>query len=85
MSKPTNPKINFSTSMAELEKITAWFESGDVDLDKGLVQFERGMEIIAELKDYLSKVENRVEQVKQKFDRPIESTSGKDLGEPDLN
>ena len=41
---------------------------GDIELEKGLEEFERGMKIIAELKDYLATVENKVEIIKQKFD-----------------
>jgi exodeoxyribonuclease VII small subunit len=38
-------KFEFEKALKELEAITLWFESTDVDLDQGLVKFERGMEL----------------------------------------
>ena len=63
----TEPKFKFDQAMKELEEITAWFESGEVDLDQGLVKFERGMELANKLKEHLAQVENRVEKIKVKF------------------
>ncbi len=83
MDKKTE-QISFAQEMAELEKITAWFESGEVDLDKGLTQFERGMEIIAKLKNYLGTVENRVEKIKQRFDQPQPVSSATEEEPPEL-
>lgn len=67
MSKTTNNQKNFGKSIAELEEIVAWFESGDVDLDKALERFERGMELVENLKKHLREVENKVEVIKNKF------------------
>lgn len=60
---------DFSKLMAELEEIVAWFEREDVDLDKALPKFERGMKVAGELKKYLEDTENKVEKIKQKFDQ----------------
>lgn len=59
--------FEFEKALKELEELTAWFESTDVDLDAGLAKFERGMELAAELKSHLASVENRVEKIRQKF------------------
>jgi exodeoxyribonuclease VII small subunit len=59
--------FEFEQALKELEQITAWFESSDVDLDQGLVKFERGMELASLLKDHLLTVENRVEKIRQRF------------------
>jgi exodeoxyribonuclease VII small subunit len=61
---------NFADKLAELEAITEWFESDNVDLNESLTKFERGMELSGELKKELQQVENRVEKIKQKFDAP---------------
>ena len=66
----TNKPFEFERALKELEEITAWFESSDVDLDQGLAKFERGMELSAELKAHLQTVENRVEKIKQRFQEP---------------
>jgi exodeoxyribonuclease VII small subunit len=60
-------KFEFDQAMAELEQITRWFESTEVNLDQGLAKFERGMELSTKLKEHLSLVENRVEKIKAKF------------------
>ena len=59
----TAKPFEFEKSLKELEEITAWFESADVDLDAGLDKFERGMELATQLKDHLATVENRVEKI----------------------
>jgi exodeoxyribonuclease VII small subunit len=60
--------INFAKAFEELEEITRWFDSQDqLDLDNGLKQFERGLELASELKQKLSEVENKVEEIKKKF------------------
>lgn len=61
--------VDFAKSFEELEKITEWFDSEEhLDLDKGLKQFERGLELASLLKQKLSEVENKVVEIKQKFE-----------------
>jgi len=59
--------FEFEKSLAELETITAWFESADADLDQGIAKFERGMELAQALRNHLANVENRVEKIRQRF------------------
>lgn len=68
-------KFQFDEAMKELEAITTWFESADVNLDQGLVKFERGMELAAQLKEHLASVENRVEKIKAKFTAPAKAAT----------
>jgi exodeoxyribonuclease VII small subunit len=63
----TSKPLHFEAALKELEEITAWFESSEVNLDQGLAKFERGMELAAQLKEHLVEVENRVEKIKQRF------------------
>ncbi|NQV88810.1 MAG: exodeoxyribonuclease VII small subunit [Parcubacteria group bacterium] len=61
-------EVNFAKAFEELEQITQWFDSEEnLDLDKGLKQFERGLELAGELKEKLSEVENKVNDIKEKF------------------
>lgn len=60
-------KSSFSEAFQELEQITAWFESSEVDLDEGLKKFERGLELASQCKKKLSEVENKVVELKKKF------------------
>lgn len=57
----------FAEAFTELEEITAWFESAEVDLDEGLKKFERGLELASVCKKKLSEVENKVVELKEKF------------------
>lgn len=71
----TKPMDDFGKRLAELEAITAWFESDESDLDKALAKFEQGMELAAGLKADLKAVENRVEKIKAKFDQSADSAA----------
>lgn len=60
--------IHFAEGFDELEEITQWFDSQEqLDLDAGLKKFERGLELASLLKKKLGEVENKVEEIKQKF------------------
>lgn len=59
---------NFQAQLEELEQIVARFEGGKVELDDALVQFERGLSLADELKKRLAKFENKVTEIRQKFD-----------------
>jgi exodeoxyribonuclease VII small subunit len=63
----SNDQFDFGAGLKELEEITAWFESEEVDLDEGLKKFERGMALAGQLRDHLAVIENRVEKIKVKF------------------
>jgi exodeoxyribonuclease VII small subunit len=63
-------EFDFGDNLKELEAITAWFEGENIDLDEGLVKFERGMELANQLKKRLAETQNRVEQIKVKFEQP---------------
>jgi exodeoxyribonuclease VII small subunit len=60
-------KSSFAEAFQELEDITAWFETAEVDLDEGLKKFERGLELAQICKKKLAEVENRVVDLKKKF------------------
>ncbi len=57
----------FAEAFTELEKLTEWFETEEVDLDEGLKKFERGLELASVCKKKLSEVENKVTILKKKF------------------
>ncbi|MCH8049426.1 exodeoxyribonuclease VII small subunit [Patescibacteria group bacterium] len=57
----------FAEAFSELEKLTEWFETEEVDLDQGLKKFERGLELAQICKKKLAEVENKVTTLKKKF------------------
>lgn len=71
----TSDNFKFEDALKELEAITAWFERPDIDLDEGLVKFERGMELTSQLKAHLEAVENRVDKINQKFEAKSSSAA----------
>jgi len=65
---PPKKQTSFADAFAQLEELTQWFETQDVDLDEGIKKFERGLELAAICKKKLAEVENKVEKLKAKFD-----------------
>lgn len=67
MSK-TKPQSNFkySDALKELEEITAYLESSDVDLDEAIKRFDRGSELAAQIEKHLQEAENKVKTIKIK-------------------
>lgn len=61
-------EISFQQAFVELEKLTEWFETEEVDLDEGLKKYEQGLELAEICKKKLSEVENKVTKLKKKFE-----------------
>ncbi|MBI5135658.1 exodeoxyribonuclease VII small subunit [Candidatus Uhrbacteria bacterium] len=57
----------FQQQFEELENIVRTFESGDVDLDVGLKEFEKGMKLAGELKKKLDGAEVKLETLKKEY------------------
>lgn len=60
-------KLTLAKAFEELEKITQELESGDVDLEKGVPKFKRGLELARFIKKRLSIVENEIKEIKDDF------------------
>jgi len=60
-------KLDFAKSYQKLEEITEQFESGKFSLEDGLKKFEEGLALSAECKEYLKQVENKIIEIKKKF------------------
>jgi exodeoxyribonuclease VII small subunit len=58
-------KFNFAKSYGDLQKITEWFEKEEVDLEEGIKKFEEGAKLVKELQEYLSKMENKIKELKK--------------------
>lgn len=65
--KKETKDVDVAKGFTELEAITSWFEKGETDLDQGLEKFERAMVIADALKKRLSVAENKVKEIKKKF------------------
>ena len=65
--KKDTKDIDVGKGFQELETIAAWFEQGGTDLDQGLEKFERAMTIADALKKRLAVAENKVKEIKKRF------------------
>jgi exodeoxyribonuclease VII small subunit len=66
----TTKKANqqdLSEAFGKLEKIAEEFEKGEVDLEEGIAKLEKGLELAAFLKKQLSRMENKVTKIKEKY------------------
>ena len=55
--------INLEAAMAELEKLVAQMEEGDLTLDNSLKAFERGVMLTRQCQQALSQAELRVQKL----------------------
>lgn len=63
----SDQKNNFQDDLRALEEIVERFESGEIDLDQAINEFERGMKLADKLKQRLETMENKVTEIKRKF------------------
>ncbi len=64
----------FKEAIEELEKITASLESGELELEKSLALFERGVELIKYCQDKLDGAQAKVETLLDSLEGEIEVT-----------
>lgn len=65
-------KFNFTDAYQELEEINDWFQQEDIDLDKGLKRYRRGLELIKKCRGRLKEAEKQFHDIKKEF--PIEKS-----------
>ena len=52
----------------ELDAILTALQSGELDIDHALKQYERGMGIVKQLEVYLKQTQNKITKLKASFD-----------------
>ncbi len=67
--------FNFTKGYEELEKMVADFESRELDLEKDLPRFERGLELAGRLQKRLQQIENKVVEIEKRFATNDDPTS----------
>jgi exodeoxyribonuclease VII small subunit len=50
----------------ELEQITLWFESGDIDIDEAVKKYEEATKLLDEMEKYLKTAENKIKKISLK-------------------
>lgn len=59
--------FNFTKAYEELERIVAAFEAGEIDLERDLPKFERGLELAQRCRQRLKELENHVRRIEKSF------------------
>lgn len=67
--KMNNESFSFAKGYEELEKLVAEFESRELDLEKDLPRFERGLALAKKLQERLKEIENKVVEIEKKFEK----------------
>lgn len=67
MNDKKDESFDFAKAIEELEEINRWFQSEEIDLDKGLSKFRRGLELIKKSRKRLQEVENEFTEIKKEF------------------
>ena len=59
--KKDTKSFDYVAAHAELNDLLDWFESGNTDLDKALVNYKRAEELIAQIEAYLLDTEAKLQ------------------------
>lgn len=65
-------KINFEETMKELEEIVQRLETGDLNLDESIKEFEKGMELSKSASKYLEDAEKKITMLVKNKDGEFE-------------
>ena len=58
--------FKYSEALKELEAITIYLESSDVDLDEAIKKFDRGSELASQIEAHLKNAENKIKTIRSK-------------------
>jgi exodeoxyribonuclease VII small subunit len=89
MSKPSSEpaKLDFEQALAELEKIVARMETGELSLEQALATHKRGLELARFCQQKLEAAQQQVKVLEGEVLKPLESIAGPSVAsaEPDEN
>ena len=71
--------MSFEVAQKQLEQIIQRIESGDIELEQSLEQYEKGMKLIIHCRGILDRAEKRIEELTITDDGNIKSASQTDL------
>jgi len=74
MTDPSEKKLTFEQALAQLEKIVAQVEQGDVPLEKTIEKYEQGMKLIQHCRAILEQAEKKIELINQASNPPTDQT-----------
>lgn len=65
---PAKKDLDYQTLSQELDHIMSSLQNEDIGIDEAVKKYERGMELIELLQEYLEQAENKVTKIKKRFD-----------------
>lgn len=68
MSNSAKKQPSIAEKLAQLDELTAWFESDDFELETALKKFAEAEKLSEEIESDLKNLKNSVTVIKQKFD-----------------
>jgi exodeoxyribonuclease VII small subunit len=66
MATKTKDNLSYKDLNDELDTIISELQSNDLDIDKVLTEYERGIDVISKLENYLNQAENKVNKLSAK-------------------
>lgn len=63
----TKTVVDFASLNSELETILIELNREDLDVDQAIKHYERGLKLVAQLEQYLQSSENKITELKAKF------------------
>ncbi len=80
MSKPSGEvaKLNFEQALAELEKIVAKMESGELSLEQSLATHKRGLELARACQKQLEAAQQQVKVLEGEVLKPLDRVASED-------
>lgn len=67
MAKAKEDEVNYEELKSELDDIMLALQQEDLDVDKAIEYYQRGLELVQSLEKYLKTAENRITELKAKF------------------
>jgi len=65
--KTTSKAARISDLIKEFESISKYFESEELDIDTGIKNYERGMQLAKEIKTLLEGYELKIQEIQNKY------------------
>ena len=68
-------ELSFKEASVELEQIVRQLEAGDLELEDALARYQRGVELLASLRERLASAEQKVQVLVAQADEPAPDTT----------
>lgn len=60
-------RLSYQELKTELDDVMLRLQQDDLDVDKALEHYQRGLELVQQLETYLKNSENKITEIKAKF------------------